>query len=102
MLSLVLAVYALVVLTSFSLRWLNWRHLRRFGQMVPPELAGSVDGELLRKMSTYTEDRARLGLWTSLVSNVLLAGFLFGGLLQRYDTFIHERVSSPLISGVVF
>jgi STE24 endopeptidase len=102
MLSLVLAAYAVVVLLSFSLRWLNWRHLRRFGQLVPPELAGSVDGELLKKMSAYTEDRARLGLWTAVVSNAVLATFLFGGLLPRYDGVIHGLVASPVLAGVSF
>jgi STE24 endopeptidase len=53
-------------------------------------------------MSAYTEDRARLGLWTSLVSTVLLATFLFGGLLPRYDAFIHGRVTSPVFAGVLF
>ena len=99
--ALLLGTFALVVGVSFWLKLLNWKHLRREGQRVPPELAGSVDAALLAKMSAYTEDRSRLGLWTSLVSNVLVVVFLFT-LLEPYDRFVSSLTSSPVLHGILF
>jgi STE24 endopeptidase len=96
-----LGTFALVVGVSFWLKLLNWKHLKRAGQRVPPELEGSVDAALLAKMSAYTEDRSRLGLWTSLVSNVLVVVFLFT-LLQPYDGFVSSLTSSPVLRGILF
>lgn len=99
--ALLLGTFALVVVVSFWLKLLNWKHLRREGQRVPPELAGSVDAALLAKMSAYTEDRSRLGLWTSLVSHVLVVVFLFT-LLEPYDRFVSSLTSSPVLRGILF
>jgi STE24 endopeptidase len=99
--ALLLGTFALVVGVSFWLKLLNWKHLKREGQRVPPELEGSVDAVLLAKMSAYTEDRSRLGLWTSLVSNLLVVVFLFT-LLESYDGFVSSLTSSPVLRGILF
>jgi STE24 endopeptidase len=99
--ALVLGAFALVVAISFWLKLLNWKHLKREGQRVPPELEGSVDAALLARMSAYTMDRARLGLVTSLVSNVLVVVFLFT-LLEPYDHFITQLSTSPVLRGIYF
>jgi STE24 endopeptidase len=99
--ALLLGAFALVVAVSFWLKLLNWKHLKREGQRVPPELEGSVDAALLARMSAYTEDRARLGLWTSLASNVLVVVFLFT-LLEPYDRFIGSLSGSPVLRGILF
>jgi STE24 endopeptidase len=96
-----LGAFALMVAISFWLKLLNWKHLKREGQRVPPELEGSVDAALLARMSAYTEDRSRLGLWTSLFSNVVVVVFLFT-LLEPYDRFIGSLTSSPVLRGVLF
>jgi STE24 endopeptidase len=99
--ALLLGTFGLVVGVSFWLKLLNWKHLKREGQRVPPELEGSVDAVLLAKMSAYTEDRSRLGLWTSLVSNLLVVVFLFT-LLESYDGFVSSLTSSPVLRGILF
>lgn len=98
---MLLGAFALVVGISFWLKLLNWKHLRREGQRVPPELEGSVDALLLAKMSAYTEDRARLGVWTSLLSNVLVLVFLFT-LLGPYDRVVSSLTRSPVLRGILF
>lgn len=99
---IVLVAFAVMLAVSLALRWLNLRELRRRGHLVPSEFTGLIDAERLQKIAAYTEDRARLGLVTSLATNLLLLGFLFTGLFPAYDRWIQGLTSSFVLSGVLF
>jgi STE24 endopeptidase len=87
---------------SLGLRYLNVRHLRKYGSQVPPELAGNVDQATLAKITTYTEERTRLGLVTSVIMNALMLAFLFAGGIGFYERWVHGITSSWLLSGLIF
>lgn len=78
------------------------RHLRRHGNEVPAELASSIDGERLARISAYTLEKSRVGVVSALVSSVLTVVFVFGGWLERYDAFIAAHVSSFIGRGLCF
>ncbi|MCU0723366.1 MAG: hypothetical protein MUC63_07105 [Planctomycetes bacterium] len=59
-----LAAYLLVLVADLALDLLNLAHLRRRGHIVPPELDGYVDADLLKKTAAYNSERARLGILT--------------------------------------
>lgn len=99
---LLLLAFVGVSVVSLYLKWLNMRHHAREGTRVPPELAGVVDAERLRKIAEYTRDRSRFAMLSELVRDVGLGIFLFGGLLGAYDRFVTGLGASPLVSGVVF
>jgi STE24 endopeptidase len=88
--------------TSVVLKWLNLRYQAREGTRVPPELAGVVDAERLRRIAEYTRDRSRFAMVSELLRDVGLGVFLFGGLLAAYDGFVSGLVVSPLLRGIVF
>ncbi|MFQ5599482.1 MAG: M48 family peptidase, partial [Candidatus Krumholzibacteriia bacterium] len=98
----VLIAFALVVSATFGLKVLNLRHLRAHGNRVPPELEGSIDADLLRRISAYTIATSRLGTVQSLVHSILVVAFLFGGVLGWYDGWIAARASSLVWSGLLF
>jgi STE24 endopeptidase len=95
-------VFLLVLGAGYVLRFLNLRHLKRYGGTVPPGFEGSIDSELLQKTSAYTLAQSRAGLVESLVANVLLVLFFFGGLLPLYDRWIVFVSGSFIGSGVLF
>jgi STE24 endopeptidase len=99
---LLLLAFVGVSVVSLGLKWLNLRHHAREGSRVPPELAGVVDAERLRKIAEYTRDRSRFGMVTELVRDIGLGVFLFGGLLGTYDGLVTGLGASPLVGGVVF
>lgn len=99
--AIVLSLYALVVAVSFGLHFLNFRHLRRAGHEVPPELQGSVDEALLSRMAAYTEDRARFGLVTRLLSSAALLVFVLV-LLEPYDRFVGSITEGFVPRAVLF
>lgn len=99
---LLLALYLLTLAAGLWLRALNQRHLRRHGSTVPPEFAGAVDPEVLRRTSAYTLAQSRLGLIESLFGAGLTVVFFFGGLLPLYDGWIASLSGSFVVAGLFF
>ncbi len=94
--------FASVSLASLFLKWLNLRHQAREGSQVPPELAGVIDAERLRRIADYTRDRARFAMVTELLRDVGMGIFFFGGLLGVYDGLVTGLGVSPVLHGVIF
>ena len=97
-----LIAYLLTVAAGYLLSSLNIRHLKRFGNIVPAGFEGSIDPETLAKSTAYTLEKNRLGLVESVLDNLLLLLFLFGGLLGVYDRWIATLSDSFILSGVLF
>ncbi len=97
-----LITYLLTVAAGYVLSALNIRHLRRFGNIVPDGFEGSIDPEALAKSNAYTLEKNQLGLVESILDNLLLLLFLFGGLLGVYDRWIATLSDSFVWSGVLF
>ena len=100
-LSLLIA-FLLITVAGYTLDLLNLRHLRRHGSEVPPGFEEAIDAETLGKTTAYTLEKSRLALAESLLDNLLLVLFLFGGLLGGYDRWIASLSSSFIGSGVLF
>ena len=99
---LLLVLYLLILVFRLWLRHLNLQHLRQHGHKVPAGFAEVVDQKLLAKTSDYTLANSQVGLIESLFGSVLLLVFLFGGLIVRYDGWIHELTASFIGQGVLF
>lgn len=99
---ILLLAFVGVSVVGLGLKWLDLRHHAREGTRVPPELAGVVDAERLRKIAAYTRDRARFAMVSELVRDVAFGVFLFGGLLGAYDALVARLDASPLVRGAVF
>jgi STE24 endopeptidase len=99
---LLLLIYLLTLAAGLWLRALNLRHLKRFGATVPPEFAGAVDPEVLRRTAAYTLAQSRLGLVESLFGAALTLVFLFGGLLPFYDRWIASLSGFFVFAGLIF
>jgi STE24 endopeptidase len=97
-----LITYLLTVAAGYVLSALNIRNLRRFGNIVPIGFEGAIDPETLAKTTAYTLEKNRLGLIESILDNLLLILFMFGGLLGVYDRWIASLSSSFICNGVIF
>jgi STE24 endopeptidase len=100
--TLLFLFYVLELVIGYSLRYLNLRHLKMYGSRVPVNFAGAIDPETLRKTSSYTLERSRVGLAESITDNIILVIFLFGGLLGIYDGWIRSVTDSFVAGGVLF
>ena len=80
--------YLLTVAAGYWLSALNIMHLRRYGNVIPAGFEKVIDPETLARTTAYTLEKNGLGLVESLLDNLLLVLFLFGGLLGIYDRWI--------------
>jgi len=99
---LAFAVFVAIAGARLGLSWLNLRHLRRAGHVVPEVLAAEVDSARLGRINAYTAARARLGLLQSALSTLVLGAFLFAGGLAAYDAWVSRVCASFLAGGVLF
>jgi STE24 endopeptidase len=102
MLVISLTCFIIVLAVSYWLKYLNLSYLKNHGQTVPPEFQGSISPDVLKKISDYTYENSRAGIIESVVSNLMLILFLFGGLLGAYDRWVISVTGSFLWGGVLF
>ena len=99
---LVIILYLLVLLFSYWLKYLNLSHLKRFGSSIPPEFDGQIDQAQLNRVRDYTVENIKFGFLSSIFSKAILLLFLFGGLLDAYNSWI-IALNLPFIpAGVIF
>jgi STE24 endopeptidase len=97
-----LILYVLVVSFQYSLRYLNLSHLRKFGNVIPPEFEGEIDQHLLRRSRDYTIENIRFGFFSSLFHHLVVLVFFFGGILDIYNSWIVSLNLSFIPSGLIF
>jgi STE24 endopeptidase len=95
-------LYLFVIASGYWLRSINLSHLRRHGTEVPSGFEGTIDAKILAKTTAYTLEQSRMGLIESVVDNLLLLVFLFGGLLGFYDRWISSLSGSFVVGGLLF
>ncbi|MEW6419686.1 MAG: M48 family metallopeptidase [Nitrospirota bacterium] len=84
------------------LKFLNLNHLKKYGTVIPSEFEGYVDKELLKKVMDYTVERTRFGFLGSVFNNIVVIIFIFGGLLNIYDSWVSSLSWPFVISGLLF
>ena len=94
--------YLIIAGAGYWLKYLNLTYLKAHGKTVPSEFEGTVDSSLLQKITAYTFENSRAGIVESIIGNVLLLFFLFGGLLGAYDRWIASLTGSFIMAGALF
>ena len=100
--TIVLIVYLLFLGFSMWLKWLNITYLKEQGQQVPPEFAKAIDLGTLKKTTSYTVENSRLSVIASILNNIVVIAFLFGGVIRIYDAWIVSLSQSFVLGGVLF
>lgn len=94
--------YLLITAFGYGMKFLNLRHLKKFGHQIPLPFEGYIDAELLKKTSDYTFEHSRFGYLESIFDNILLIVFLFGGLLAFYNGWILSLNLPFILHGILF
>ncbi|MBN1155795.1 M48 family metallopeptidase [candidate division KSB1 bacterium] len=97
-----LFLYLIIVSFSYYLKFLNLKYLKKHGATIPPEFDGYIDAGLLKKTRDYTVEHSRFGYISSIFDNVILLLFIFGGLLDMYNTWIHGFTICFILKGLVY
>jgi len=99
---IVFIIYLLVQCLQYWLKFINLRHMKMHGMNVPPGFEGHIDEAVLKKTHAYTLENDKLGFIESIFSNVVLLVFLFGGLLNAYNSWIVSFNLPFVLAGLVF
>jgi STE24 endopeptidase len=95
-------LYIFIVASGYWLRFINLSHLRLHGAEVPSGFEGTIDAGILARTTDYTVEKSRVGLVESIIDNILLLVFMFGGLLGMYDQWVSSLSTSFVVSGLLF
>src|SRR3972149_9459721 len=98
----ILISYIFVTGCSYLLDYLNLSYLKKYGSIVPPEFEGQADGDLLIRTRDYSIEKIRFGFVSSMFNNAVILIFLFGGMLDLYNSWIISLNLPLILSGLVF
>lgn len=98
----ILISYIFVTLFRYLLDYLNLSSLKKFGSIIPPEFEGQADGDLLIRTRDYSIEKIRFGFVSSMFNNAIILIFLFGGMLDLYNSWIVSMNLPFILSGLVF
>lgn len=87
---------------GYWIEYLNLDHLKKYGSLVPPEFEGNIDHALLTRTRDYTIGKTRFGIISSIFSDFILLFFIFGGVLNTYNSWLTSANLSLIPSGVIF
>jgi STE24 endopeptidase len=76
--------------------------MMRFGLSIPPEFEGKIDENLLKKTQEYEEEKTRFSFISSIFGNVITIIFIFGGLLNIYNSWIASLNWPFILTGILF
>jgi STE24 endopeptidase len=99
---ILLICYFLVQGIEYWLKFINLRHMKRYGMNVPPGFEGYIDEPTLKKTISYTIESSTLSFIESLFGVVVLLVFLFGGLLNIYNAWISSLGLPFVLEGALF
>jgi len=99
---LILCLYILKECFEYALEYLNLRYMKKHGLTIPPEFKGEIDEDLLRKTQDYVAEKTRFGFISSLFGNIVTLIFIFGGLLNLYNSWVASFDWPFIVSGILF
>lgn len=99
---LLIVVYVIILGFRYWLLGVNLLYLKAHGQSVPHEFEGVIDPERLRTISAYAFENSKIGIVESVIGNLVMIGFLFGGLLGMYDRWNASLTNSFPVGGLLF
>jgi STE24 endopeptidase len=99
---IILVLYILVQGAGYWLELINLGYMKKYGTRVPEGFEGAVDEPTLRKTHAYTIERSTLSIVESLFDSGLLLVFIFGGILNLYNTWVSSLDLSFISEGALF
>jgi STE24 endopeptidase len=101
-LAVILSIYIALLLFRYFLDYMNVRHVRAREGLIPPEFEAFLDRSLLKKMHDYLVEKTRFEVFASVCANCVVIAFLFGGMLDLYNSWMASFRLPFVLSGWLF
>jgi STE24 endopeptidase len=99
---IILVLYILVQGAGYWLEIINLRYMKKYGNRVPEGFEDAVDEPTLKKTHAYTVETSTLSIVESLFDSGIFLLFLFGGLLNFYNSWVSSLGLSFVYAGAAF
>jgi STE24 endopeptidase len=76
--------------------------MKEHGLSVPHELKGHIDEDLLKRIREYEAEKTRFGFISTIFGNIVTVVFIFGGVLNIYNSWVAELNLLFITSGLLF
>ncbi|HAK89810.1 MAG TPA: peptidase M48 [Nitrospiraceae bacterium] len=76
--------------------------MQKAGAKIPPEFEGRIDEALMKKTQEYEADKTKFGFVSSIFDNAVTIAFIFGGLLNIYNSWAASLNLSFIAAGWLF
>ncbi len=97
-----LLIITIVVLDFFWTQYLAFRNRKRMSPQIPHQLEGIYDKDEYARQQDYQKVNSRFGLYTSLLSFVVLLIALFLGLFGWLDEMLRQYISNDILLTLAF
>ena len=87
---------------EYLLQYMNLRYMKRSDSAIPDVFKGQVDETLLKKIQSYEAEKTRFSFFSSIFGNVVTIIFLFGGLLNIYNSWVVSLHRGFVLTGIMF
>ena len=98
----ILVGYLVVLGFEYWLKYINLGHMKIHGMEIPRDFEGFIDEFVLKKTHAYTIEHNKLSVIESLFSNIILLVFIYGGLLNAYNSWMVSLNLPFVLTGLVF
>jgi STE24 endopeptidase len=98
----VFTAYVLIKLFEYWLEYLNYTYLKKFGTDIPDGFEKVVNQEKLDKIRSYTIEKIRFGIFSSVYEAIILLVFLFTGLFNLYSKWLLDLNLPFIVSAILF
>jgi STE24 endopeptidase len=99
---IILLGYLLTQGFEYWLKFLNLRHMKRCGTEVPAGFEGYIDAAVLKKTHAYTIETSSLSFVESIFDTIVIIFFIFGGILDLYNSRINALNLPFAVKGTIF
>jgi STE24 endopeptidase len=76
--------------------------MKEHGLSVPHELKGHIDEDLLKRIQEYEAEKTRFGFISSIFGNIVTVVFIFGGVLNLYNSWMAALNLLFIPAGLLF
>jgi STE24 endopeptidase len=76
--------------------------MKKYGMKIPDEFKGKIDEELLKRTQAYETEKTRFSFVSSLFGNIVTILFIFGGLLDIYNSWVAAFSWPFVFKGLLF
>ena len=76
--------------------------MKEHGLSVPDELKGHIDEDLLKRIQEYEAEKTRFGFISSIFGNIVTVLFIFGGVLNIYNSRVAALNLLFIPAGLLF